>query len=330
MKQINFLKENVLTTENVLQQKSSDLSTTEKVLKVKLAVAENELKTKVDGATFQEIEKVYDELNMKYKKLLRDFEHVCSENSLEIKVLTETSNYLREEKQELQEQLKTALSKLHGGSSEETDDTLAKKLAETEVNEITERQRANHIQNLYELVKEQLQKSEDRFREFETYNKEIMHKNLLLQESLKDVQNKITNGVDISCFKEVQVKYSAVLKENETLLTENEKLKGDVKVLNSTLKNYKHWSTSQEYEFLCLKHQIVDLQAATDDKTVIARLSSDVVNARLAESKMEQKVNNLIEELGECKRKSGENEKLLEEERQRITELRSEFEGRIG
>lgn len=329
-KEINCLKENILITENDLRRKSCDLSTMERVLKSKLAVAENELKSKIDGETFQETQKYFDELNLKYKNLLRDYEYLCSENSLEVKMLTEASDSLREEKHELQMKLETVLMKLHGEGAEEMEGTLAKKLAETEVNEITERQRANHIQNLYELVKDQLQKSEDRSREFENNNKEIMHKNLLLQESLKDVQNKVANFMDVSSFKEVQMKYTVVLKENEALLAENENLKGDVKVLNSTLETYKHWSASQECEFLCLKHEVVDLQAATDDKTVIARLSRDVVNARLAESTMEQKVNNLTEELKACKRKCGENEKLLEEEKQRAIELRNEFERRVG
>lgn len=318
--EINNLRNELLTAENNLQQKSSELHIMENTHKTKLAIAENELKSKIDATTFLELQKNMDDLDLKYKKLLHEMNHVCSENSLELKLLTESNQSLQKEKQELQEKLKIAIAKIHH------ENVVAKKLAETEVNEITERQRANHIQNLYELVKEQLQKSEDRFREFETYNKEIMHKNLILQENLKDLQNQVLNYVDPSTFKEIQTNYLNALKENETLSTINEQLKSDVKVLNSKLEAYTLWSSSKEYEFLNLKHQIVDLQAASDDKTVIARLSRDVVNARLSENKMEQKVRSVLEELEELKSKCVESENLLQIERERSTEIRTEFE----
>lgn len=324
--EINSLRNNVLSAENNFHQKCSEMSILEKTLTSKLRIAENELRTKIDNSILQETQKHLDELTVKYKSLLQNLDNICSENSLENKILKETANSLNKEKEELQQKLKLALIKTHEGINE---DALAKKLAEMEVNEITERQRANHIQNLYELVKEQLQKSEDRFREFEGYNKEIMHKNLLLQESLKDLQNQVENYVDPITFEQLQMQYTNVLKENESLSVENEKIKENLKIANTNLETYKHWSSLQEYEFLCLKHEIVDLQAATDDKTVIARLSSDVVNARLSESKMEQRVKSLCEELEELKRKHAESDKILQEEKQKTIEGRSEFEKRI-
>lgn len=329
--EIQNLRNDLLTAENNLLQKSTEMNVIEKDLKTKLLVAENELKGKVDAVTHQETQKDLDELNLKYKKLLEEFKELCDENKLELKILTETNQLLKKEKQELQEKLKIALTKIQSENvKDNNEDTMAKKLAETELNEITERQRANHVHNLYELVKEQLQKSEDRFREFETYNKEIMHKNLRLQESLKDLQNQALNWVDPFTFKDVQAKYSAALEENRALSIDNEKLKGEIKILNSKLETYKMWSGSQEYELLSLKHQIVDLQAATDDKTVIARLSTDVVNARLSENKTEQKLKGLIDELSDYKRKFSESQSRFEDENEKVKELKTHFEKSIG
>lgn len=328
--ELNNLQNDLLTAENNFQQKSSELSAIEKQLKIKLTIAENELCGKVDAAALQELQKDLDDLDLKYKKLLREFNHLCSENTLEVKILNETTETLKKEKHELEEKLKIAMTRIYNQESNEDVNLIAKKLAETEVNEITERQRANHVQNLYELVKEQLQKSEDRFKEFEEYNKEIMHKNLLLQEGLKDLQNQVLNYVDSFTFKDLQTKYSGVLKENETLSLENEKLKEAAEMLNSKLESFKLWSSSQDYELLSLKHQIVDLQAATDDKTVIARLSSDVVNARLAENKMEQKVKILMQKLEECRNKCTRNEDLLKQEKEIGAKLKAQFEQKIG
>lgn len=327
--EVNNLRNNLLTAENDLKHKSSEMSAMEKQLRSKLIIAENELKGKVDAAVFEETQQALDKLDVKYKMLLQDFNHLSSENSLEVEILNKTAQAFKKDKQELQQQLAAALMKFHIESSSENADELTKKLAETEVNEITERQRADHINNLYELVKEQLQKSEDRFKEFEAYNKEILHKNLLLQESLKEFQDRVLNYVDLPTFKNIQTDYLVTLKENEALSVENEKLKGDVKLLTSNLRSHKLWSNSQEYEFLSLKHQIVDLQATTDDKTVIARLSTDVVNARLSESRLEQIVKGLAEDLEELQSRYNKNEKCLLEEKQRHTEVKEEYEKKI-
>lgn len=319
----NF-KNDLLTAESNLKDKSAEMSVKITTLQTKLMAAENELKGKVDGLAFQRLQKSSDELKVKYSKLLQDFENICSENSLELKILNETTQSLKKEKQELKEKLSIALTKTCTA-----DDAVAKKLAETEVNEITERQRANHVNNLYELVKEQLQKSEERFKEFEAYNKEIMHRNLILQENFKDMQDRVLTYVDLETFKQVQSKCSALIEQNGNVTQENETLKESVKALKAKLETHQMWSASQEYELLSLKHQIVDLQAAGDDKTVIARLSTDVVNARLAENRLEQKINNVSEIVKELEKKCEKNESLLEGEKERKLQMAAEFEKRF-
>lgn len=125
-----------------------------------------------------------------------------------------------EEKEELKEKLNECLSKLKindaSETTEENTQTLSKKLSECEVNLIGERQRANHINNLYELVKEQLNKSEERFREYETHTKEIMHKNLELQGQLKEAEDKLCGFVDVEVYNASKEEYRKVMeRENE-------------------------------------------------------------------------------------------------------------------
>lgn len=297
---------------------SSKFERKEKELLSKIEILEVERKSLVDKKLLLDTQENLDVINLKYKQLLKDFEKVCNENKNEIAVLNQWIKDLQKDKKEVTEKLKDAMGKLYS-KNDKTEEQLSKKLSECEVNEISERQRANHINNLYELVKEQLQKSEDRFKEFELYNKEIMHKNLVFQDTLKDLQNNILNSVDLNVYKELEEKYTLLIQEKEKLEMSNSDLQEELKVLKTTLTAQKLWTSAQEYEFLSLKHQLVDLQAVTDDKTVIARLSTDVVQARLSEAKSEKKISELTEVLEEIKSKCGRYEDLLSQEKERCS-----------
>lgn len=69
------------------------------------------------------------------------------------------------------------------------------------VREISEKHRADHTNNLYELVKEQLKKSEEKFVEFSKYGDGLLQKNLVLQERVAGLEDQLTLWVDPDLFK---------------------------------------------------------------------------------------------------------------------------------
>lgn len=327
---IKQLKVVVLKIKREFQEKIYKMSRKEKYLLNKLEICENKCKTHVNATILYETQKKLDDVCFKYRQLLEEVEKIMEKKSTgEINVLNESIKLLQNEKNELVDKLDDTVAKLYLNPDNPNTETLARKLAESEVNTIIERQRANHANNLYELVKEQLSKSEERFNDLEIQNKEVLKKNLILQENFKDIQDRILNNIDISVFTDLQKKCSTLLKENAELSNKNKKLVTDVKHLNEIIQTQAVWLQSQEYTYSNLKHQLIDLQATTDEKTVIARLSSDILHARLAQTNCEKKVTDLLQENEELEDRCEILENLLFQEKEKYKENLNQLNQKI-
>lgn len=313
-KVIKQFKIKLSNTKNASSRRLCKMSRRSNFLANKLSITENICKTHVDATVLQETQEKFDNVSLKYRLLQQEYQNVSNKDNLSINILNESVKLLQNEKAELLQKLTTEMKKFYLKDGDENAEILASKLAETEIKEITERQRANHINNLYELVKEQLKKSEERFEELEVHNKEIIQKNIILQQKLNELQDQIINNVDIHVFKEIQEKCTNLLKENGELTSKNEKLIENVKVSNETIETQKLLMHSQEYECLSLKHQLVDLQAVSEDKAIIARVSSDLLQARLSEATTEKRIDDLLEENQELEQRCELFENLLCEE----------------
>lgn len=69
------------------------------------------------------------------------------------------------------------------------------------VEALSERNRANHTNNLYELVKEQLRKSEEKFAEFSKFGEGLVQKNLLLQERIVELEDQLLSVYTANAYK---------------------------------------------------------------------------------------------------------------------------------
>lgn len=59
------------------------------------------------------------------------------------------------------------------------------------VEALSQKNRADHTNNLYELVKEQLKKSEEKFVEFSKYGDGLLQKNSTLQERVVSLEDQV-------------------------------------------------------------------------------------------------------------------------------------------
>lgn len=311
---IKQLEINLSNTKSAFLHKISKMARKIKKMANRFSIFENQCKTHVDATILQTMQEKLDNISLKYRILQQDYQSISTKDNVATTILNKSVELLQNEKNKLMLHLTATMTKFYLKDVGENAEILASKLAETEVKEITERQRANHVNNLYELVKEQLKKSEERFEELEMNNKELIQKNTILQQKLNDFQDKILNCVDLYVFKEIQSKFSNLLKQYEDLTTRNEKLLEDSKCSSKTIQTQKLRIHSQEFEYLSLKHQLVDLQAISDDKAIIARLSSDLLRARLSEASCEKKLDELSEENQELEQRCEMFENLLCEE----------------
>lgn len=302
-----------------------ELSRANKILENNVRILKILNEMSVDYEVYEDVRKTLDSITVKYRELSTEIKKEHEEKCTEIRMLQESQKILEKDKAELKNKLTEILSKLSLQAVQDVDDKaekLSQKLAECEINEITERQRANHTNNLYELVKEQLNKSEERIQEYSKYNEDLLKKNMVLQEQLKEAEHNLCNYVDLASYKQLQTTNNELLNQNEKLEVLNSKLTEDLKLAKESFNNQQKWNNCKEQELLHLKHQMVDLVSVSDEKMIIAQLNSDLLHCRQSENiykvRLEEAENELklIKENLEMKSAKYEQEKLDAEEKQ--------------
>ncbi|XP_018571875.1 centrosomal protein of 290 kDa [Anoplophora glabripennis] len=317
-KKLEELKIDLSNSQSEHIKKIGELSRANITLEKNLAILKNLNETSVDYEAFEDLRKTLDGITIKYRELSSNIKKDNEEKCAEIKMLQESQKTFEKDKAELKKKLVEVLSKLSLQSVQDVDDKMEKhsqKLAECEVNEITERQRANHTNNLYELVKEQFNKSEERFQEYSKYNEDLLKKNLVLQEQLKEAEHNLCNYIDRASYKQLQTVNNDLVRQNEKLEVLNSKLEEDLKLAKQSFNNQQMWNNCKEQELLHLKHQVVDLVSASDEKMIIAQLNSDLLHCRQSENVYKTRLDEAEEELKSTKEELERNTTKYEQEK---------------
>lgn len=355
----NVVKENVSTKRRILfiekeienlRQNNDNLNiasiTTESdskkiiaELKYKNQTLENDLKhvskvneLLVSEAEHKELQRRFDALLVNYRELGNELKNQKEYKALELKMLEENQKAVDVANEELKTKVVAISSRLLIQTVQDEDDKLEKlahSLAQSEIKAMTERQRANHTNNLYQLVKEQLSKSEERFQEYSKYNEDLLKKNLILQEQLKEAEENIVHYVDNKLFKALESNYYDAIKDKEDIKLTITNLEEDFKIREKAFTNAKTWNDAKEKELLNLKHQIVDLVSISDEKVVIAQLNNDVFQCRQSLSYYRNKLKEVTDELDSLKAVRTEYQQKYEEETNSRDEKESFLNGKI-
>ncbi|KAF5307268.1 hypothetical protein FQR65_LT06984 [Abscondita terminalis] len=300
--EVKKLKGFLLVAEQSVLEKIAVHKTEKHEMLTNISNLKKSLELSVSSVTLTNVQNRLEETIIKYRGALNEVQLIKSTYDKDVVLLQETITNLENKNVDLQRKLLEAIANCHAyEATAVTNETqnFAKKLAQAELNEITEKQRANHMTNLYGLVKDQLQKSEERFQEHEKVNQETLQKNLLLQQQMKVLEDQIMNYVAIELYSELKDKCALLEIEHKNLSVDNITLKTSLDILQKQL-TFANEQSNENLEILRLKHQILDLQSTSDDKALIARLSSDVVYARLAETEAQNKLQDLNNELLQC------------------------------
>ncbi|KAK4881329.1 hypothetical protein RN001_004648 [Aquatica leii] len=314
--EVKKLKTFLATAEHNVLEKISKYKNEFDKMQVHISNLENKLELSVSSVALINVQNRLDKLTIKYRQTLQEVQILKFMYDKDTVLLHETVKSLENHKINLQQQLLKATVDLHAHEATSISngaENISKKLAQTEISEIAEKQRANHMTNLYSLVKEQLQKSENRLQEQEKMNKEILGKNLVLQETIKTLEDQIINYIAPEIFTELKEKCITLEQKQQKLTIDNNKLKNDLALLRKSQSTDEQ--VNENFEVLNLKHQILDLQSTSDDKALIARLSSEVVYARLAETDAQNKIEDLSNELSKYQHDYDVSKKCLEEEK---------------
>ncbi|XP_030746954.1 uncharacterized protein LOC115875598 [Sitophilus oryzae] len=264
-------------------------------LRIKLKGKDLEKFTFVDQKLFKQTEKSLDECLVKYRKLLRDVEDLQNETSLELSVLTRNEEDLRKENIELKERYQNLSCQLQDIIKTKELSLLTEKIGIAEMQAVKEKNRADHMNNLYDLVKEQLRKSEEKLVEFSKQAEGLAQKNLALQAQIRESQSEVVFNEILERFQELKLEF-----ENSTKEQEKEVLTEDKETFESDIQK---WDNQKHQQLLELKHQIIDLTASSDDKYQIQRLHYDLGRYKSSERDWSIKINRLEEELNLWKNK---------------------------
>ncbi|XP_066247747.1 centrosomal protein of 290 kDa [Euwallacea similis] len=251
-------------------------------LNIQQNLKNNQDVTLMDSNTFRELQNSLNEYIRKYRQILTEIEIQQSRHDSEQEVFKLKESDLIKEINELKDKLNKSLNKsiqeLYRYDANVL--PLSEKVAKLEIDALSQKNRADHTNNLYELIKEQLKKSEEKFIEFSKYGDGLLQKNMVLQERIVQLEDQVILGVSPELYKELGEKANCLIKENEELLKENAIIQE--KILKHTELSYQgvRWNKEKEQELLGLKHEIIDLTATSDDKAVIDSLYCDLTKSR--------------------------------------------------
>lgn len=303
----------IIKTENDLKRILTDTNKYNKTLLSEISVLQSNLSNSVSLTIHNELKEKYQELNIRFHTLLEtrmayfDYSEM-SRLETEIEIIMQEKYQLIENLQKLNDQ--------------ENDDNLQQKLKEIEAKELIERQRADQITRLHEILQDQLAKCENNVKQLSLSNSELQTKLTEMHKKLsKEIASHEITEADINHIKELQTK-------NTQLVIENEDLKKNLQISQEEAHLQYSLNSLQTLELDSLRHHILDLQAASEDKATISRLAFELTNIKISEMELHTQKTQLENELSSAQQEFESSKKKCEEMRTYIQDYRKQCDNR--
>lgn len=302
----------IIKKESELNRAFADANKYNKTLLSEISLLQSNLYNSVSAAVHNELKEKHEELNIRYHALLEiamtsfDYNEVLSWKS-EIETI-------RQEKYQLVEDLRKV-------DDRETDN-LQQSLKEIEARELIERQRADQMARLHEITQTQLTKCEDNVKRLTVSNSELQEKLIEMHRKLfKEVALQETIQVNDNHIQELQ-------NVNAQLTIENENLKKMLQISQEEAQLQYSLNSLQTLELDSLRHQILDLQAVSEDKATISRLDFELTSKKISEMELTAQKTRLQNELSSTQQELDNSKKKCEEMRGYIQDYRKRCDNR--
>ncbi|XP_032036578.1 centrosomal protein of 290 kDa isoform X1 [Aythya fuligula] len=162
--------------------------------------------------------------------------------------------------------------------------SISKKIAMLEMKELNERQRAEHSQRMYEHLRNTLKQVEERNFELETKFAELTKINLEAQKVEQELRDELSNSVSKAVSDADRRQIMDLEKSEMELKIEVSKLRELSDVANMQVEALEARQQCREKEVESLRMQVLDCQAQSDEKTVIAKLHQHIIALQSSES----------------------------------------------
>lgn len=282
-----------------------------KTLLSEISLLQSNLCNSVSVIVHNELKEKYEELNIRHHILLETA--MVSPNFNEISSLKTEIEAIRKEKNQFIEDLRKA---------DDCGSDSLQRLKEIEAKELIERQRADQMARLLEISQTQLTKYEDNVKQLSISNSE-------LQERLIEVHKTLSKKIALQ--ETIQMDDNRIQKlqnEKTQLFIENESLEKMLQISEEEARLQYSLNSLQTLELDSLRHQILDLQAVSEDKATISRLDFELTSKKISEMELSAQKTRLQNELSCMQQELDNSRRKYEEMRGYVQDYRKQCDNR--
>ncbi|XP_074726803.1 centrosomal protein of 290 kDa isoform X5 [Strix uralensis] len=171
--------------------------------------------------------------------------------------------------------------------------SISKKITMLEMKELNERQRAEHSQRMYEHLRNTVKQIEERNFELETKFAELTNINLEAQKVEQELRDELSKSISKAVSDADRRQIMDLEKREMELKIEVSKLRELSDVAKMQVEAVEARQQYRDKEVESLRMQILDYQAQSDEKAVIAKLHQHIIALQGSESVAESKLETL-------------------------------------
>ncbi|XP_043417899.1 centrosomal protein of 290 kDa isoform X4 [Prionailurus bengalensis] len=342
-------KNELISMEAEVGEKIGRLQRFKEMAIFKIAALQKVIDNSVSLSELELANKQYNELTTKYRDILQkdnmlvqrtnNLEHLeCENASLKEQVesinkeleITKEKLYTVEQAWEQETKLgnESNMDKAKKSITNSEIVSISKKITMLEMKELNERQRAEHSQKMYEHARTSLKQMEERNFELETKFAELTKINLeaqkveqMLRDELADSVSKTVSDADRQRILELEKNEMELKVEVSKLREISDIAKRQVEILNAQ-------QQSREKEVESVRMQLLDYQAQSDEKALIAKLHQHVVSLQISEATALGKLESVTSKLQKMEACNLRLEQKLDEKEQALYYARLEGRNR--
>ncbi|KAI5759813.1 CEP290-like protein [Gulo gulo luscus] len=315
----------------------------------KIAALQKVIDNSVSLSELELANKQYNELTAKYRDILQK-DNMLVQRTNKLEHLECENASLKEQMESINKELEITKEKLYTieqaweqetklGNESNMDKakksitnseilSISKKITMLEMKELNERQRAEHSQKMYEHVRTSLKQMEERNFELETKFAELTKINLeaqkveqMLRDELADSVSKTVSDADRQRILELEKSEMELKVEVSKLREISDIAKSQVEILNAQ-------QQSREKEVESVRMQLLDYQAQSDEKALIAKLHQHIVSLQISEATALGKLESVTSKLQKTEACNLRLEQKLDEKEQALYYARLEGRNR--
>nr|XP_020849162.1 centrosomal protein of 290 kDa [Phascolarctos cinereus] len=206
--------------------------------------------------------------------------------------------------------------------------SISKKITMLEMKELNERQRAEHSQKMYEHLRASLKQVEERNFELETKFAELTKINLAAQQLERTLRDELAESVSKEVSDADRQRILELEKSEMELKVEVSKLKEISDIAKTQVEALSSHQQSREKEVESLRMQVLDYQAQSDEKALIAKLHQHIVALQISEATSVSKLESMTSRLQKVETYNLRLEQKLDEKEQSLYFARLEGRNR--